>query len=85
VDSFNRRIRNTFEVVPDAPVESFTLELLGGKKSLLVNSTNLCRGVHRARAVFTAHNGERATLRPPLQTSCPKGKKRKRPSSNKGR
>lgn len=42
VDSVNGGIRNTFEVVPDAPVSKFTLTLKGGRKSLLVNSRNIC-------------------------------------------
>lgn len=36
-------IRNTFETVPDAPVEKFVLELKGGKNyGLFENSENLC-------------------------------------------
>jgi hypothetical protein len=69
-------IRNTFAVVPDAPVTKFTLELLGGKKGLLVNSTNLCTGGgHRATAEFTGQNGKIDTFNPPLQAQCGKGAK----------
>jgi uncharacterized repeat protein (TIGR01451 family) len=75
VDSVNGGIRNSFEVVPDAPVTSFTLDLLGGKKGLLVNSTNLCARVHRATAKFKAQNGKALTTRPALQTSCKKSAK----------
>ena len=32
-------IRTTFESVPDAPVTKFVLEMKGGKKGLLVNSS----------------------------------------------
>jgi hypothetical protein len=53
-DSVNEGIRSTFEVVPDAPVESFTLSMQGGRKGLIVNSTNLCAGVHRATAILGA-------------------------------
>src|SRR6201999_3925127 len=39
----NHGIRNTFESVPDAPVERFVLQIKGGKNySLLENSENLC-------------------------------------------
>jgi hypothetical protein len=72
VDSINGGIRNSFDVVPDAPVSSFTLDLLGGKKGLLVNSTNLCAKVNRAKVKFTAHSGKAITLRPALQNSCKK-------------
>ena len=37
VDSVSGGIRNTFEVVPDAPVSTFTLTMRGGSKGLLVN------------------------------------------------
>ena len=73
--SENSRIRNTFEVVPDAPVERFVLELKGGSKGLLVNKTNVCRGTHRALAAFTAQNGKINEQNPVLKaTSCAKKK-----------
>jgi hypothetical protein len=77
IDSFHGGIRTTFSVVPDAPVESFKLEFQGGKKSLLVNSTNLCRSNSKATARFTAQNGAALTLRPALQNSCKKKRKAK--------
>jgi len=73
VDSINGGIRNSFEAVPDAPVSKFTLSLPAGKKGLLENSTNICRGKHRAKATFTAHNGRVLILKPELQAQC-KGK-----------
>jgi hypothetical protein len=73
IDSLRGRIRNTFEAAPDAPVNSFTLTMAGGKKGLLVNSTNLCRGPHRAIADFRAHNGKQLRLRPALRADCAKG------------
>jgi hypothetical protein len=76
VDSVKGGIRNTFELVPDAPVERFTLTMFGGKKGLFVNSTDLCERTYRAGARFTAHNGRRLTLHPPLIAQCRKPKKR---------
>ena len=76
-DSVHDSLRNTFDVVPDAPVSSFTLKLKGGNKALLVTSTNLCRSKERPLAKFTAQNGRQLTLRPKLKTSC-KGKARKK-------
>jgi hypothetical protein len=76
IDSVKGGIRNTFDVVPDAPVETFTLELLGGKKGLLVNSTNLCKGTHKATAKFSGQNGKAIVLHPKVQNAC--GKKAKR-------
>jgi hypothetical protein len=84
VDSVNEGIRNTFDLVPDQPVTSFTLNMQGGKKGLLVNSRDLCKSTSRATAKFTAQNGRRLTLRPVLRNSCKKkakkAKKQRRPS-----
>jgi hypothetical protein len=71
------RIRNTFSVVPDAPVEKFTLELKGGKKGLLVNSTDVCKGTHKALAAFTGQNGKLDEYEPALKAQCGKGGKKK--------
>ncbi len=68
-------IRNRFVTVPDAPVSKFVLEMQGGKKGLLVNSTNICRGKHRAEVSFTAQNGRVRDFRPIVRAQCGKGKK----------
>ncbi|MGE5336037.1 MAG: hypothetical protein ACM3JL_01275 [Nitrososphaerota archaeon] len=62
------RIRNTFAAAPDAPVSRFVLEMAGGKRGLIVNSADLCRRTHRARAAFTAHNGRRRVSHPAVRT-----------------
>jgi hypothetical protein len=72
------RIRNTFELVPDVPVKTFTLTMRGGKKGLLVNSTNLCRSTNRAIADFKGQNGKKHVFNPVLKAKCKKGKKGKR-------
>jgi hypothetical protein len=82
------RIRNTFALVPDAPVEKFTLELKGGKKGLLVNSTDVCKGTHKALAAFTGQNGKLDEYEPTLKAQCGKGKKsgaRKKGKGAKGK
>jgi hypothetical protein len=79
IDSVKGGIRSTFEGVPDLPVSSFTLEMEGGRKGLLQNSTNICRGIHKATAEFDGHNGKAADLRPALKNSkCRKTRKAKR-------
>jgi len=71
----NKGIRNTFEAVPDAPVEKFELQLKGGPKySLLENSEDLCARPQKAIADFTAQNGRVLDLTPTIANSC-KGKK----------
>jgi hypothetical protein len=75
----NKGIRNTFEAVPDAPVERFELSLKGGPKySLLENSENLCARPQKAIADFTAQNGLVDNSKVPLQVRCPKGGKGKK-------
>jgi hypothetical protein len=76
VDSVNGGIRNTFEMVPDAPVESFTLTLAGGNKGLLVNSRDICKAPAKATAKFTGQNGAKVTLHPELKSACGKAKKK---------
>ncbi len=68
-------IRSTFELIPDAPVSRFVLEMEGGKKGLLVNSVDICKKKHRANARFIAHNGRQVTLRPVIENSCKKARK----------
>jgi hypothetical protein len=80
------RIRNTFALVPDAPVERFTLELKGGKKGLLVNSTDVCKGTHKALAAFTGQNGKLDEYEPALKAQCGKsGAKKNKKSKGAGK
>ncbi len=76
VDSKNGGIRTTFAQAPDAPVTKFTLQMRGGKKSLLVNSRNLCKGTQRATVRMQAQNGLSRNFRPVVRNDCKKGKKR---------
>ena len=77
VEGVHGGIRNTFETVPDAPVTSFTLEMEGGAKGLLENSTNLCAKANHASAVFTGQNGKVEDFNPLLSVKCGKGGKGK--------
>jgi hypothetical protein len=75
IDSFKGGIRSSFETVPDAPVSKFILNMQGGKKGLVVNSRNLCRGKNRANAALTGQNGVPYNSKPVVKPSC--GGKRK--------
>lgn len=75
IDSVKGSIRSSFEAIPDAPLTEVVLEMQGGKKGLIVNSTNVCRGEHRAEAKLAGHNGKAAILHPAMAVRC----------SNKGR
>jgi hypothetical protein len=70
IDSVNGGIRNTFEVVPDAPVSKFVLTMQGAKKGLLENSTDLCAATHRASVRFEGQNGKVAESSPALVARC---------------
>ncbi len=86
VDSVKGRLRNTFEAAPDAPVSSFVLEMKGGSKGLFVNSTNLCKGTHKAEANFTGQNGKSYDTKPALKVNCAgKAKKGKGKAKHKSR
>ena len=81
-DSKNGGIRNTFDVVPDAPVSKFRLEMFGGKKSLFVNSRNLCKSTQRATVKMTGQNGKQHNFRPVVKNDC---KKKGKGSKGKGK
>jgi hypothetical protein len=78
VDSVKGRLRTTFESTPDAPVGSAVISLLGGKKGLFVNSTNLCRATHKVEANFTGQNGKLSETTPVLKPLGCKGSARKK-------
>jgi hypothetical protein len=66
-------IRNTFQVVPDAPVSRFVLEMKGGKKyGLLENSENICRKAQKAAVKFSAQSGKVENLSTKIGNSCKK-------------
>jgi hypothetical protein len=69
IDSFHGGIRTTFTEVPDAPVTKFVLKMKGGKKSLITNSTDICRGKHAATVSISAQNGRLLTSKQPLHPS----------------
>src|SRR5262249_41005251 len=69
IDSFKRGIRTTFEGVPDNALSKLVLRMAGGKKGLLQNSTDICKGTHKATAKFDAHNGKTSDFAPVLKNS----------------
>jgi hypothetical protein len=79
-DSVRGALRNTFDLVPDAPVSKFRLELQGGKRGLVVNSRNLCAKPQRATIKLRAHSGAAHEARPVVRSDCGKrGKPKKKP------
>ena len=79
IDTKNARIRNTFDLVPDAPVSKFVLTMQGGRKGLLVNNTELCKAKPGADVKFDGQNGKTADSQVSVKADCgKKGKKRKK-------
>ncbi len=76
VDSVNGGIRTTFETVPDLPVTKAIVTLQGGKKGLFQNSTNICKGTHRATLKLDAQSGKVSDTQPLLKAQCGKGSKK---------
>jgi hypothetical protein len=70
IDSARGGIRTTFAAVPDAPVTKFVLKMNGGRKGLLVNSTDICRGKSRAAVRMDGQNGMTHDTGPLLRVSC---------------
>ena len=78
IDSKNGGIRASFEGIPDAPISKAVINMQGGKKGLIINSTNLCGAKHRADATLDAHNSKRVALKPLMRASCGGGHKKHR-------
>jgi hypothetical protein len=74
IDSKQGGIRTTFTDVPDAPITKVVINMQGGKKGLIVNSTNLCGAKHHASAHLDAHNGKQLAIKPEMQADCAKRK-----------
>jgi hypothetical protein len=82
IDTKGKRIRTTFANVPDAPVSRFALNLFGGKRGLLVNNRDICKGKLRTKLRLVGQNGKPHVTEPVLRPNCQgkkggkKGKKR---------
>ena len=70
IDSFQGGIRTTFGRVPDVPVSKFVMTLPGGKRGLLVASTNLCAKPVKAIVRFKGQNGKKVNREPTVRTPC---------------
>ncbi len=79
-DKRTKGLRSTFEIVPDAPISKFTLQLKGGSKGLIQSTADLCKTPQKATASFDGQNGKIFDSRPQISVSC--GKK---PKANHGK
>ncbi len=78
ISSSKQRMKTVFSSVPDVPVSKFVLNMKGGRKGLLVNSRDLCKGPNRSILGFKAQNGKKLKVKKlPLRTpGCKKAGKR---------
>jgi hypothetical protein len=84
VDSVNGGLRVRFEEVPDAPVTKLIFNAQGAKKGLFQNSTNICKGTHRATLKLDAQSGKVSDSQPKLVPQC-KGAKPKKAKGKGGK
>jgi len=80
VDSVNGGLRVRFQEIPDAPFTKLIFTAQGAKKGLFQNSTNICKGIHRATLKLDSQSGKVYDTQPQLKAQCggKKGKKAKR-------
>ncbi len=77
IDQFKGGIRTRFQAVPDAPVSSFTLRMKGGAKSLIQNSTDICRNRQHATIKMAGHNGKVHDFEQPVGVRCGSSKSKR--------
>lgn len=71
-------LKTVFNPVPDVPVKKFILTMQKGKKSLIVNSTNLCKKQQKAVLNIGGQNGKKVkNNKYRLNVTGCKGKKKK--------
>jgi len=58
ISSKHGGLKTVFNNTPDVPLKTFILEMKGGKKSLLQNSTNLCKSQQLAILNMKGQNGK---------------------------
>jgi hypothetical protein len=78
VDSVDGRLRVTFEQLPDVPVSTFVLDMMGGPRGLVQNSEPICKTTKRGNVRMTGQNGVALNSAPKLVTACGSAKRHKR-------
>jgi hypothetical protein len=73
-------LRNTFDLIPDAPISSVDINLFGGKRGLIESSRDLCSYRPKATVNFKSHNGKALNSKVALKaTGCKKHRKHRAP------
>ncbi len=76
-------IRTFFDNLPDAPIDRFTMTLLGGRRGLLVNSANICAKPPLASIKALGQNNVGAVFTSTLRGQC-KEKGQRKPDRKRG-
>lgn len=82
IDSVREGLRSRFLSVPDAPISSFSLDLLGGSKGLIQNSKSLCGKPKKANVTMVGQNGAMTQSQVKLKAACGKARSKR---TNSGR
>jgi hypothetical protein len=70
----NKHLTNAFQLIPDAPISSFSMKLNGGKKGILVitdGNDDICSVAQRPFLAAEGHNGKRLDIRTTMAVECP--------------
>jgi hypothetical protein len=70
----NKHLTNTFSMIPDAPISSFSMKLNGGKKGILVitdGNDDICSKVQKPFLAAQGHNGKRLDTSTTMSVECP--------------
>jgi hypothetical protein len=85
IGSAKQGFRVLFDNVPDAPIKRFVLTLDGGKRGLLVNSSNICAAPPLATVKALGQNNLGASFTTELRGQCKEKKGRKADKQGGGR
>jgi hypothetical protein len=82
IDAVNGGLRTTFQTVPDVPLGTVALDLLGGAKGLIQNSESLCGADRKAAVIMRAQSGRSISGKVPLRAACGKQARRHKSRDN---
>ena len=65
-------LKTVVPTVPDAPIGTFKLTLLGGKQGYLINTRSLCAHPVVSKVTYTAQNGKQLSQNVKAKAPCAK-------------
>lgn len=79
IDAVNGGLRTTFHSVPDVPLGTIRLDLLGGAKGLIRNSEDLCGAHKKIETTLRGQNNKHLHRAVALRVGCGKGHRPSKP------